>query len=125
MELAGIKALVVGMAKSGLASVELLREHGALVRATDLKALAALPPAAETLARLEVPFAQQSAEVFEGADLIVLSPDVPADLEPLQEARRRGARVIGEVELAAPFLQGKIIGITGSNGKTTTTSLVG
>ena len=125
MELAGAKALVVGMAKSGLASVELLRQHGALVRATDLKALAALPQAAETLARLEVPFAQQSAEVFEDADLIVLSPDVPADLEPLQEARRRGACVIGEVELAAPFLQGKIIGITGSNGKTTTTSLAG
>jgi UDP-N-acetylmuramoylalanine--D-glutamate ligase len=50
---------------------------------------------------------------------------VPADLEPLETARRRGAHVVGEVELAAPFLQGKIIGITGSNGKTTTTSLAG
>ena len=63
--------------------------------------------------------------MFEGADLIVLSPDVPADLPPLEAARRRGARVIGEVELAAPFLKGKTIGITGSNGKTTTTSLIG
>ena len=63
--------------------------------------------------------------MFEGCDLIVLSPDVPADLPPLEEARRRGARVIGEVELAAPFLKGETIGITGSNGKTTTTSLVG
>jgi UDP-N-acetylmuramoylalanine--D-glutamate ligase len=57
--------------------------------------------------------------------LIVLSPDVPADLPALLEARRRGVRVIGEVELAAPFLKGETIGITGSNGKTTTTSLVG
>jgi UDP-N-acetylmuramoylalanine--D-glutamate ligase len=63
--------------------------------------------------------------VFEACDLIVLSPDVPADLPPLEEARRRGVRVIGEVELAAPFLKGETIGITGSNGKTTTTSLVG
>jgi UDP-N-acetylmuramoylalanine--D-glutamate ligase len=55
----------------------------------------------------------------------VLSPDVPADLPPLQSARRRGARVVGEVELAAPYLKGRNIGITGSNGKTTTTSLIG
>ena len=60
-----------------------------------------------------------------GCDLIVLSPDVPADLPPLEEARARGVRVIGEVELAAPFLKGRTIGITGSNGKTTTTSLIG
>ena len=75
--------------------------------------------------RLGIAFAQQTPEVFEGCDLIVLSPDVPADLAPLEEARRRGVRVIGEVELAAPFLKGRTIGITGSNGKTTTTSLIG
>jgi len=118
MELAGIKALVVGMAKSGFAAVELLKQHGADVRATDLKPREKLPP-------IDVPFAQQSPEVFEGADLIVLSPDVPADLPALEAARRRGAKVIGEIELAAPFLEGKIIGTTGSNGKTTTTSLIG
>ena len=55
----------------------------------------------------------------------MLSPDVPADLPPLEAARRRGVPVIGEVELAAPFLKGRTIGITGSNGKTTTTSLIG
>ena len=58
-------------------------------------------------------------------DLIVTSPGVPADLPALVEARRRGVRVIGEVELAAPFLRGRTIGITGTNGKTTTTALVG
>jgi len=55
----------------------------------------------------------------------VVSPDVPVDLAPLEAARERGVNVIGEVELAAPFLKGRTIGVTGSNGKTTTTSLIG
>jgi UDP-N-acetylmuramoylalanine--D-glutamate ligase len=63
--------------------------------------------------------------VFTGCDLIVTSPDVPFDLPPLVEARARGVEVMGEVELAAPYLRGRTIGITGSNGKTTTTSLTG
>jgi UDP-N-acetylmuramoylalanine--D-glutamate ligase len=121
MNLQGTQALVVGMKKSGVASAEFLARRGAIVRATDLKPLSELPGVAE----LGIPFAQQTPEVFEDCDLIVLSPDVPFDLPPLLEARRRGVRVIGEVELAAPYLQGRTIGITGSNGKTTTTSLVG
>ncbi len=125
MRLNGTKTLVVGMKKSGMASAELLARQGATVRATDLKPLEELGEAREVLGRLDIPFARQTAEVFEGCDLIVLSPDVPADLAALVEARRRGVRVIGEVELAAPFLKGETIGITGSNGKTTTTSLVG
>lgn len=119
------KALVVGMKKSGMASAELLARQGADVRATDLKPLEDLPEARELLARLGIPFVRQTPEVFEDRDLIVLSPDVPADLAPLEAARKRGARVVGEVELAAPFLKGRNIGITGSNGKTTTTSLIG
>lgn len=118
-------ALVVGMKKSGLASAALLARQGFTVRATDLKPLDQLPEAREVLERLRIPFAPQSPDVFEGCDWIVLSPDVPADLPALEAARRRGARVIGEVELAAPLLKGKTIGITGSNGKTTTTSLTG
>jgi len=119
------RALVVGMEKSGLASIQLLLRQGANVRATDVKPLSQMPEAAAILDRLGVPFAQQSDAVFEDTDLIVVSPGVPADLPPLEEARRRGARVIGEVELAAPFLLGRAIGITGTNGKTTTTALVG
>ena len=119
----GSKALVVGMAKSGVASVELLVKQGAEVRATDLHAAA--PGWARELDVLHVPFVLQTPEVFQSADLIVLSPGVPADLEPLEAARKRGATVIGEVELASYFLKGPIIGITGSNGKTTTTALVG
>jgi UDP-N-acetylmuramoylalanine--D-glutamate ligase len=125
MKLKGTTALVVGMKKSGLASVELLAREGARVRATDLKPLAELPGAAEALDRLAIPFAQQTPEAFEGAELIVISPDVPVDLPLLDAARHRGAAVVGDLELAAPFLKGRTIGITGSNGKTTTTSLIG
>jgi UDP-N-acetylmuramoylalanine--D-glutamate ligase len=118
----GTRSLVVGMAKSGMASVELLVKQGAVVRATDVK----MDPEVEhRLNELHVTFQLQTSEVFEGADLIVLSPGVPADLEPLEIARRRGATVIGEVELASYFLRGPIMGITGSNGKTTTTALAG
>jgi UDP-N-acetylmuramoylalanine--D-glutamate ligase len=121
MKLAGTKTLVVGMKRSGVASAKLLLREGAQVRATDLKPLADLPEAVA----LGIPFAQQSPEEFEGCDLIVLSPDVPTDLAPLEAARKRGVKVIGEVELAAPMLKGTTIGVTGSNGKTTTTSLIG
>jgi len=121
MKLSGEKVLVVGMKRSGVASAKLLLREGAAVRATDLKPLSELPEAAA----LGIPFAQQTPEVFDGCGLIVLSPDVPADLAPLVDARLRGVRVVGEVELAAPFLKGQTIGVTGSNGKTTTTSLIG
>jgi UDP-N-acetylmuramoylalanine--D-glutamate ligase len=108
-----------------MATAEFLARHGAVVRATDIQPLDQLGGAQEVLARLNIPFARQAPDVFEGCDLIVLSPDVPADLRPLEEARKRGVKVIGEVELAAAFLKGRNIGITGSNGKTTTTSLIG
>ena len=85
------KALVVGMRSSGMASAELLVRNGAQVRATDLKPLSALGPAEELVNRLGIPFAQQSDAVFEDAELIVLSPDVPMDLPALEAARRRGA----------------------------------
>ena len=108
-----------------MASAELLVRQGAIVSATDLKELDQLPGAREFVSRLAIPFRRQDSETFQGYDLIVLSPDVPADLPQIEEARRRGTPVIGEVELAAPFLKGESIGITGSNGKTTTTSLIG
>ena len=125
MELKGTKALVVGMKKSGMAMAEFLTRQGARVKATDLKPLSDLGDAAALLGRLNIPFEQQTPQSFEGYDLIALSPDVPWDLPALVQARVRGVKVTGEVELAAPFLKGKKIGITGSNGKTTTTSLVG
>ena len=117
----GDSVLVVGMKRSGVAAAKFLLREDANVRATDLKPLADLPEAAA----LGIPFAQQAPEVFLNCDFIVISPDVPADLPALEEARRRGVPVLGEVELAAGDLKGQTIGVTGSNGKTTTTSLIG
>jgi UDP-N-acetylmuramoylalanine--D-glutamate ligase len=125
LEFEGKKVVVAGMAASGLAVASFLAGKGARVLAVDLKPAAELKEAAETLASLGVPFAPQSPEAFAGADAIVISPGVPADIQELEEAKRRGIPVLGEVELAGQFLQGKTIGITGANGKTTTTALTG
>jgi UDP-N-acetylmuramoylalanine--D-glutamate ligase len=116
MELAGKRVVVVGMEKSGTAAVKLLLGQGAKVRAVDEK-----PHEAVLGLRVE----QQVEESFEEAELVVISPGVPADLDLLQHVRVRGVPVIGELELAAPFLEGQNIGITGTNGKTTTTALTG
>ncbi len=120
MKLAGARVVVVGMARSGLAAVELLIEKGARVTAADLNTAKS-----ERLDRLGIVVLPQTDAAFAGADLIVLSPGVPADAEAVYAARQRGVRVIGDLELASWFLQGEIIGITGSNGKTTTTALTG
>jgi UDP-N-acetylmuramoylalanine--D-glutamate ligase len=116
LKLDGLNVVVAGMARSGVAAVRLLQRHGAVVRAVDEKATGEV---------LGITIEAQTESAFHNADLIVISPGVPADLDLLNNARARGGRVIGELELAAPFLKGKTIGITGSNGKTTTTALTG
>jgi UDP-N-acetylmuramoylalanine--D-glutamate ligase len=115
MKLEGAKVVVVGMARSGMAAAELLRCKGAHVRAVDQNSM--------SVAGFEV--LPQTASSLAGADLIVLSPGVPADLDIVDQQRRKGVKVIGDLELASWFLRGQIIGITGSNGKTTTTALTG
>ena len=120
VNLAGVRVVVVGLARSGVAAVELLVEKGARVTAVDQNAI----PNARLSAR-GIHVLAQAAESFAGAELVVLSPGVPADLDLVQQARAKGARVIGDLELASWFLQGDIAGITGSNGKTTTTALTG
>jgi UDP-N-acetylmuramoylalanine--D-glutamate ligase len=120
-----MKTLVVGLEKSGLASVEFLAQRGDYVTATDNRPLDQLPAAAAVLERLGVPYVAQADAGFSSVDLVVTSPGVPNDIAPLVAARKAGVSVIGEVELAAPYLKGNTIGITGSNGKTTTTALVG
>lgn len=111
-DLKGKQVVVVGMAKSGHAAVRLALAQGALVRAVDEKPQSAVEG---------ITVLAQTEEAFKDADLIVLSPGVPADLPLLPP----GIPMIGELELAAPFLQGPVIGITGTNGKTTTTALTG
>ena len=120
-----MNVLVVGMEKTGLASVEFLVAEGHQVTATDTRALADMPVAAALLERLKVPFAPQASAPFTTSDLVVTSPGVPDDIAPLDDARAAGVSVIGDVELATPYLKGNTIGITGSNGKTTTTALIG
>ncbi|MEP6961424.1 MAG: UDP-N-acetylmuramoyl-L-alanine--D-glutamate ligase [Acidobacteriota bacterium] len=118
--LRGARVAVVGMAKSGLAAVELLVEHGANVIAMDLR-----PAHNERLSALGIDVRPQDPLAIVGADLVVLSPGVPADVDVAQAARSAGVSVIGDLELASWFLQGDIIGITGANGKTTTTAMTG
>lgn len=115
MKLEGAQVVVVGMARSGVAAAELLLEKGARVRTVDQNSTS-------------IPgfnIEPQSDASFADADLIVLSPGVPPDLDVIENARRRGVRIIGDLELASWFLEGEIIGITGANGKTTTTALTG
>lgn len=119
------RALVVGLGRSGEAAARFLAARGARVTVTDTKADRGA--SAEALRALGVRLALggHAPELFRDSDLIVVSPGVSWDLEPLVEARRREVEVIGEVELAARFLTGRILGVTGANGKTTTTILIG
>jgi UDP-N-acetylmuramoylalanine--D-glutamate ligase len=128
MNVKGARVVVVGMARSGIAAVDLLIEKGAKVRAVDEKQGTGdrgQGPVKEDGKQGAVPIEPQTEAAFVDAELIVLSPGVPADLEIFNSARRRGVRVIGDLELASWYLAGSVIGITGSNGKTTTTALTG
>jgi len=123
----GKKVLVVGIARSGVAAARLLLSRGALVIANDAKRESEIGEAAEQLRKLGamLSLGGHPESLFVNADLIVLSPGVPADLAPLEAARREGIEIISEPELAGRFLRGRMIGVTGSNGKTTVTTLIG
>jgi UDP-N-acetylmuramoylalanine--D-glutamate ligase len=124
-ELRGTRVTVAGMGKSGLSALRLLIREGAIVRAVDNRPIEKLGPAGEELKKLGIELLPQTRESFVGAELIVLAPGVPVDLPELADARALRVPIIGEVELAAPYLKGPVIGITGSNGKTTTTAMTG
>jgi UDP-N-acetylmuramoylalanine--D-glutamate ligase len=117
----------VGLARSGVAAARLLALRGAIVMANDAKPESELAAQAAEMRKLGVMLSMGSHpdSLFENADLIVASPGVPADIAPLESARRAGVEIISEPELAGRFLKGRMIGITGSNGKTTTTTLAG
>src|SRR6202795_1158377 len=127
MELKDKRVLVVGLGKSGVASALFLKAHGARVTVSDTKSGDELRNEIPTLLDhgITVETGGHGERTFRGQDLIVVSPGVPVDSPPLLQARALGESVIGEIELAAPFLPGPIVAITGSNGKTTTTTLSG
>ena len=119
--------LVVGLARTGLAVAEFLLDQGARVTITDHLPAEDLGSEADSALRLECSLALggHPAELFTDADLIVVSPGVPLNLPQLQEARSKSIPIIGELELASRFLNLPIVAISGTNGKTTTTELVG
>jgi UDP-N-acetylmuramoylalanine--D-glutamate ligase len=127
MKLNGKRVLVVGLGKSGVASALFLKSHGALVTVSDTKSGDELRNEIPVLLDhgITVETGGHGDRTFRGQDLIVVSPGVPIDAPPLVQARALGEAVIGEIELAAQFLLGPIVAITGSNGKTTTTTLTG
>jgi UDP-N-acetylmuramoylalanine--D-glutamate ligase len=125
MRVSGRSALVVGLGKSGVAAARLLAARGARVAVADDKEEAAVAPALEELRPIapETFLGGIREEAFRGRDLVVVSPGVPLANAAIAQARARGAEIIGEVELAARFVQEPIVGITGTNGKSTTTAL--
>jgi UDP-N-acetylmuramoylalanine--D-glutamate ligase len=127
MDLHGKRVLVVGLGKSGVASALFLKAQGASVTVSDTKSGDDLRNDIPVLLDhgITVETGGHGDRTFRGQDLIVVSPGVPVDAPPLVQARALGEAVIGEIELAAQFLSGPIIAITGSNGKTTTTALTG
>ena len=127
MELNGQRTLVVGLGKSGVASALFMKAHGARVTVSDTKSGDELRNEIPVLLDhgITVETGGHGERTFRGQDLIVVSPGVPVDAPPLVQARSLGETVIGEIELAAQFLPGPVVAITGSNGKTTTTTLTG
>ncbi|QHN05541.1 UDP-N-acetylmuramoyl-L-alanine--D-glutamate ligase [Granulicella sp. WH15] len=127
MELKKKRVLVVGLGKSGLAAALFLKARGAQVTVSDTRSASAL--AKDIPALLEVGIMVESGGhgllTFRRQDLIVVSPGVPLDTPEVKQALAFGQTVIGELELASRFLEGRVVAITGSNGKTTTTTLVG
>jgi len=127
MELQKKNVLVVGMAKTGISCARFLHERGARVTISDAKAAeegsAACRELAEKGVVLEI--GGHRLETFLSAELIVVSPGVPLEISVLQAAQQQGIEIISEIELAHRFLQTPLIAITGTNGKTTTTSLIG
>ena len=126
IELRNKRVLVVGLARTGMATALFCAARGARVTATDTRTESELEAAVAELrkAGVDLELAGHRQELIQGADLIIPSPGVPADAPLLQSARSKGVTIWSEIELASRFLKGRLIGITGSNGKTTTTSLI-
>src|SRR5262245_16035021 len=120
----GKKVLVVGAARSGVAAAHLLVTRGAIVTLTDAKPQ--IPQEAELRgAGVALELGAHLVRTFTSADLIVMSPGVPVEMDEVRVAKAAGVPVIGELELASRWLQGPIVAITGTKGKSTTTTLVG
>lgn len=127
LELAGFRGLVVGLAREGLALAQFLVRHGLIVTATDLRPAREL---AESVAALEaigvqLTLGRHSVSLLDDTDVLFVSPGVPLDSPFIEAARQRGLPLTTESRLFCQLCPAPIVGLTGSSGKTTTTTLVG
>jgi UDP-N-acetylmuramoylalanine--D-glutamate ligase len=124
MNISGNKISILGAVRSGLGAAKLAKKHGAIPFVSDITVEEKMISARDQLisANIAYEFGQHSSKVFE-CNLIVTSPGVPNDADIIIEARKKGIKIISELEFASWFCKGKIIAITGTNGKTTTTAL--
>ena len=127
MELMGKKILLVGMARSGIAAAELLKKHGAVPMLNDRKKEDAFGTDLDGLKAIGCEFrlGEDPVEVLKEADGLVISPGVPITAPVVKAAQEQGIPMVGELELAYSCLKGDVVAISGTNGKTTTTTLVG
>ena len=122
----GKRVTVAGAARSGIAAAELLAARGARVTLSDAASSLAEDQAAELAALgVALELGGHVESTFTAADLVVISPGVPGDQSAVAAARRSGVPVIGEVELASRWLQGRVIAVSGTKGKSTTAVLTG
>ncbi len=127
MDLRGKNVLVVGMARTGIATAKFLKAKGSLVTTTEMKPEEEMREAVQELKGMDLSaeWGGHQTATFLKQDLIVVSPGIDLNMDPVQEAIRHGVRVISEIELASHFIHVPILAITGTNGKTTTTLLLG
>jgi len=120
----GREVVVVGAARSGIAAAELLKRRGAIVTLTESRAT--FDDAARLAAAgIQLELGGHQAATLARADLVVVSPGVPLEQPVFDEARQRGVEIIGELELASRWLKGSVIAVTGTKGKSTTTTVIG
>lgn len=127
MELTGAAVTVLGLARSGIAACRLLQEAGARVTVADRKEAEQLTAVLDTIDRtqVQVKVGSDYESSLNEADLVVISPGVPYRMEALERARRRGVKVVGELDLASRFVTAPMLAVTGTNGKSTTVTLIG
>jgi len=126
MKIEGKQVLIVGLGRSGLTAARFLKRRGAVLTIADTASESQLGNAVDRVKDMGIglELGGHRTASFTRTDLIVLSPGVPHTLAPIEAARKKGISVIGEFELASRFIREPIIGVTGTNGKTTTTSLL-
>lgn len=127
MNIEGKRILVVGLGRTGLALARFLKAKAARVTVTDTATEKELKGNVQMLIDMGIhmELGQHQPESFTAADLILLSPGVPHTLEPIRKGREKGIPVLGELEFASRFIDQPMAAVTGTNGKTTTTALLG